>query len=139
MLQLYSELIKQQNTLILRLHKLLYHLKGFILKIETKIRSKKEKTNNPKLPDIEYIFKDIILQFLNFVKIRDNYQDLLFSSNENQINQIEISDYKKEKRLLFEKLEKRAKFGKEKNKEIENIQTFGYEKPDKNKSFFSWK
>jgi hypothetical protein len=114
-------------------------MKPFVI---TKEKNRRNDENHPKykekLPDMEFVYKDIILGMLNNIKSKDIFEDP-FYVNQPKNQQHLINEYKLLKKTLYDTLEKRSKTGKEKMSEID-IQTFGYGK-GKNKnsqSQFSW-
>ncbi len=141
MVKMYSELINEQNNLILIFYKLLNIMKPYVV---TKEKNRRNDENHPKyrekLPDMEFVYKDIMLEMLNNIKSRDVFEDPFFISQPKNQQHL-VNEYKLLKKTLYDKLEKRSKIGKEKMSDMD-IETFSYGK-GKNKNInsqsqFSW-
>ena len=132
-LQYQIDLTKEQIKLVLGLHSLFLNMKDPII-----AKEKNRLAGTQKIADNEYIYKYMIVQFLSEIKEGQVIKDF-FANPEFTVNPIESNDYKKEKRILYEKLLKRSKYTIENDlMNQENIKIFSTEKIGTVNSFFKW-
>jgi hypothetical protein len=156
MIESKIELIREQNQLISNLYTIFGNLEKEIKEREQeafkdsltnnihKEKEYKSRTSNvvgSLNSHIEFIFKDLILEFLKEVYRIDEVDDFSMSNEEKERLLNEKSNYVGDKQSNVKKLETRSKYLEEAEKtfDMNNVISFGYGKNEENKgSMFSW-